>query len=63
MAETSLFFIPSDSQQQPKKPAVVRRASSITEEDRENALKVRKMALKSNGGMCCLLRDPLRLSL
>jgi len=38
----------ADSQQQPKKPAVVRRASSITEEDRENALKVRKMALERN---------------
>jgi hypothetical protein len=29
----------------------VRRTSSITDEDRENALKVRKNALKGNGGM------------
>jgi hypothetical protein len=56
------FSIPADSQEPPKleKPAVVRRVSSITEEDRENALKVRKNALKNNGGM---LSDPLRLSL
>ncbi|KAH9000717.1 hypothetical protein EDB86DRAFT_3242455 [Lactarius hatsudake] len=33
----------------PKKPAAVRRTSSVTDEDRENALKVRKNALKSNG--------------
>ncbi|KAI9459233.1 hypothetical protein BJY52DRAFT_1223224 [Lactarius psammicola] len=33
----------------PKKPAVVRRTSSVTDEDRENAIKVRKNALKSNG--------------
>ncbi|KAI0258567.1 hypothetical protein BC834DRAFT_835282 [Gloeopeniophorella convolvens] len=31
----------------PKKPIVVRRTSSVTDEDRENALKVRKNALKS----------------
>jgi hypothetical protein len=37
------------SQPPPKIPAVVRRASSVTDEDRENALKVRKNALKSNG--------------
>ncbi|THH21415.1 hypothetical protein EW146_g121, partial [Bondarzewia mesenterica] len=30
-------------------PVMVRRTSSVTEEDRENALKVRKNALKSNG--------------
>ena len=29
----------------------MRRTSSVTEEDRENALKVRKNAFKSNGGM------------
>ncbi len=35
----------------PKKPAAVRRTSSVTDEDRENAIKVRKNALKSNGSM------------
>jgi hypothetical protein len=29
----------------------VRRTSSVTDEDRENAIKVRKNAFKSNGGM------------
>ncbi|KAF8273652.1 hypothetical protein EI94DRAFT_1676273 [Lactarius quietus] len=33
----------------PKKPAAVRRTSSVTDEDRENALKVRQNALKSKG--------------
>jgi hypothetical protein len=42
---------PAASQPPPKTPAVVRRTSSVTEEDRENALKIRKNALKSNGGM------------
>jgi hypothetical protein len=32
-----------------KKPAAVRRMSSVTDEDRENAIKVRQNALKSNG--------------
>jgi hypothetical protein len=41
---------PAASKSQPKKPAVARRASSITEEDRENAIKIRQNAL-SNGGM------------
>lgn len=54
-SENAMFnalFIPAASQPPPKKPAtVVRRTSSVTEEDRENALKVRKNALKSNGGM------------
>ena len=35
---------------QPKKPATVRRTSSVTDEDLENAIKIRKIALKSNGG-------------
>jgi hypothetical protein len=35
----------------PKKPAAVRRTSSVTDEDRENALKIRKNALKSDGSM------------
>lgn len=35
----------------PKKPTAVRRTSSVTDEDRENAIKVRKDALKINGGM------------
>lgn len=43
--------IAAASQPAPKIPAVVRRTSSVTEEDRENALKVRKNALKSNGSM------------
>jgi len=34
---------------QPKKSAPVRRTSSVTDEDRENALKIRKNALKNNG--------------
>jgi len=34
---------------QPKEPATVRRTSSVTDEDRENAIKIRKIALKSNG--------------
>jgi hypothetical protein len=33
----------------PKKPAAVRRTSSVTDEDRENAIKVRKNALKGDG--------------
>jgi len=37
------------SQLQPEKPTPVRRTSSVTDEDRENAIKVRKNALKSNG--------------
>ncbi|KAI0061132.1 hypothetical protein BV25DRAFT_1839181 [Artomyces pyxidatus] len=32
-----------------QKPSVIRRTSSVTEEDRENAMKVRKNALKDNG--------------
>jgi hypothetical protein len=35
----------------PKKPAAVRRTSSVTDEDRENALKVRQNALKNNDSM------------
>jgi hypothetical protein len=42
---------PAAPKSPPKKPAVVRRTSSVTEEDRENAIKIRKNALKSNGGM------------
>ena len=34
-----------------KKPAAVRRTSNVTDQDRENAIKVRKNALKSDGGM------------
>jgi hypothetical protein len=33
----------------PTKPAAVRRTSSVTDEDRANAIKVRKNALKSDG--------------
>ena len=32
-----------------KKPAAVRRTSNVTDQDRENAIKVRKNALKSDG--------------
>ena len=41
---------PAAPNSQPKKPAPARRTSSVTDEDRENALKIRKNALKSNGG-------------
>jgi hypothetical protein len=51
MVENVFFFIPTDSKPPPEKPVVARRTSSFTDEDRENALKVRKNALKSNGGM------------
>jgi len=34
---------------EPQQKPIVRRTSSVTDEDRENALKVRKNALKSNG--------------
>lgn len=34
----------------------MRRTSSITDEDRENAIKIRKNALKSNGGAFPLWR-------
>jgi len=37
------------SNSQPKKSPVVRRTSSVTDEDLENAIKIRKNALKSNG--------------
>ncbi|KAF8480091.1 hypothetical protein DFH94DRAFT_740247, partial [Russula ochroleuca] len=39
------------SELQPNKPTAVRRTSSVTDEDRENAIKVRKNAFKSNGGI------------
>jgi hypothetical protein len=51
MVENVFFFLPTDSKPPPEKPVVARRTSSFTDEDRENALKVRKNALKSNGGM------------
>ena len=44
-------FTPAASELQPKKPTAVRRTSSVTDEDRENAMKVRKNAFKNNGGM------------
>jgi hypothetical protein len=37
--------------QRAKKSIAMRRTSSVTDEDRENAIKIRKNALKSNGGM------------
>ncbi len=43
---------------QPKKPATVRRTSSVTNEDRQNAIKIRKIALKSNGRRYILLLLP-----
>ena len=42
---------PTAPNSQPKKAVPARRTSSVTDEDRENALKIRKNALKSNGGM------------
>ncbi|KAI0251880.1 hypothetical protein BJV78DRAFT_395720 [Lactifluus subvellereus] len=39
------------SKQRPNKPAAARRTSSVTDEDREEAIKIRKNALKSNGGI------------
>ena len=47
----STFFFRAASELQAKKATVIRRTSSVTDEDRENAIKVRKNALKSNGGM------------
>lgn len=40
----------------------MRRTSSVTDEDRENALKVRKNAFKSDGGMFFSERTPFVLS-
>jgi len=37
------------SKLQPNKPTPVRRTSNVTDEDRENAIKIRTNALKSNG--------------
>jgi len=37
--------------QKPEKPAPVRRMSSLTDEDRENAINVRKNAFKNKGGI------------
>lgn len=60
-------FLPAASDLQPKKPTAVRRTSSVTDEDRENAIKVRKNAFKNNGGMFfyetafdCLVMAPFK---
>ncbi len=55
---SSTLFIPAAPELHAKKPTVVRRTSSVTDEDRENALKVRKNALKSNGGMFFYVNPP-----
>jgi hypothetical protein len=55
-----LSFIPAASQPSSEKPAVVRRTSSVTDEDRENAIKIRQNAFKSNrDGRMFFPRDSL----
>lgn len=63
VATSPSIFFPAATKLQAKEPAVVRRTSSVTDEDRENAMKVRKNAFKINGSTFSYETFPLSVPL
>ncbi|KAI0305100.1 hypothetical protein B0F90DRAFT_1808952 [Multifurca ochricompacta] len=50
------------SKTRPKKPTAVHRTSSVTDEDRENAIKVRKNALNGDIDLAAIARSSVAVS-